>query len=201
MRRTAILILTCLALVACDRNPGGSGEPITPPPRPTPAAETRPAPTATTASAGGLAWDAPAPFVSRPPENAMRAAEYQVRDHEEATLAVFYFGTGQGGDVQSNLDRWLGQLTQPDGRPTREVARIEQRRVNELPVTTVDATGTFVGRLGMADTAPERPGWRVLGAIVEGPQGPVFFKLTGPAAGVEAASDAFDRLVESVRPG
>jgi hypothetical protein len=200
MRRIVLVLLAGLALVACDRNPGGSTERARPPAPATSRPEPAPRAPARTASAGGLTWEAPAPFVSQPPANAMRAAEYEVRGHPDATLAVFYFGAGQGGDVQSNLDRWLGQLSQPDGRPTREAARIENRRINELPVTTVDATGTFVGRLGMGDTAPERPGWRVLGAIAEGPQGAVFFKMTGPAAGVEAAAEAFEALVQSIQP-
>lgn len=192
MKRLVLALGVLLSVgCSCSRGPSGSG--------PTSAASEAPrreaAPTA-----GGLTWDAPAPLVARAPDNAMRAAEYEVREHPEARLAVFYFGAGQGGDVQSNIDRWLGQLSQPDGRPTSEVARVEPRTVNGMRVTTVDATGTFVGRLGMGDDAPARPGWRVLGAIVEGPEGPVFFKLTGPEVGVETAAAAFDRLVESVRP-
>lgn len=195
MRRSIPLLLGLLASAGCERNPHGSGEPAgaTPPPS-APSAAPR------SATAGGLRWTAADPLLPRAPENAMRAAEYVVREHPDAVLAVFYFGGGQGGDVRSNIDRWLGQLTQPDGRPTTEVARITRRTVNELPVTRVDATGTFVGRLGMGDTAPARPDWRVLGAIVEGPEGPVFFKMTGPVAGVEAAADAFETLVESVHP-
>jgi hypothetical protein len=41
--------------------------------------------------------------------------------------------------------------------------------------------------------------YRVLGAIAEGPVGPVFFKLVGPAATVEKAAGAFDTLVGSLQ--
>lgn len=153
--------------------------------------------------AGGVSWTDPSePLVYRAPENAMRAAEYEVRGHEGATLGVFYFGNdpGGGGTVQSNIDRWLAQLTQPDGRPTSEVAQIDRRTTHDLPVTIVDARGTFDGRLGMGGDAPPRPGWRVLGAIVEGPEGLVFFKLTGPEAAVRAAEESFEELVGSIHP-
>jgi len=40
----------------------------------------------------------------------------------------------------------------------------------------------------------------MLGAIVEGTQGPVFFKLTGPGADVDRAKSAFDALLESLKP-
>jgi hypothetical protein len=45
----------------------------------------------------------------------------------------------------------------------------------------------------------KRPGYRLLGAIVEAPQGNVFFKLTGPLATVGAAEPELDALVASIR--
>ena len=38
-----------------------------------------------------------------------------------------------------------------------------------------------------------------LGAIVEGPEGLVFFKLTGPAATVRSASAEFDAMLHSLK--
>lgn len=196
MRIAAIIVLALVAS-ACDRGPEGSGPRARPAAEPSPRAEPE-----MQAIAGGLTWDAHDPLVYRAPENALRLAEYDVRGHAGTTLGVFHFpaAVGGGGDVQSNIDRWLGQLTQPDGRPTREVARVERREVGGLPLTIVDARGTFVGRLGMGGGGGERPAWRVLGAIAEGPEGPVFFKLLGPEAGVAAAEGAFDELVASIRP-
>jgi hypothetical protein len=53
--------------------------------------------------------------------------------------------------------------------------------------------------MGGGPTEPT-PGSRLLGAVVEGPGGPWFFKITGPAATVTAAAPAFDAMLRSVRP-
>ena len=47
-------------------------------------------------------------------------------------------------------------------------------------------------------TAPAnpKPGYRLLGAIVEGPEGAVFFKLTGPEKSVTAAEKTFRKMLE-----
>lgn len=129
----------------------------------------------------------------------MRAAEYIVRDHPDAELAVFHFGRGQGGSVDDNVARWLGQFSQPDGRDTADVATVEHREYGGLPTTFIDTTGTFSGMRGEA-AAEGAGGQRMLGAIVEGPDGLVFFKLIGPADAVGEAEDAFTRLLESLHP-
>jgi hypothetical protein len=44
------------------------------------------------------------------------------------------------------------------------------------------------------------PGYRLLGAIVEGPGGSLFIKLTGPAKTVAAQQKNFDQLLASIQP-
>ncbi|MCC7542435.1 MAG: hypothetical protein IT379_39825, partial [Deltaproteobacteria bacterium] len=143
-------------------------------------------------TAGGVRWTVPDAFVSERPASSMRAAQYRVPraqgDAHDAQITVFYFGPGQGGAVQDNIDRWVGQVQQPDGRPSSEVAQTDRRTVNGMPVTIVSVAGRLGGG-GMPGMppAPEIERGQLLGAIVEGPQGPVFFKMTGPAATVTAA--------------
>jgi hypothetical protein len=49
--------------------------------------------------------------------------------------------------------------------------------------------------------APEaKRDFALRGAIAEGPDGAVFFKLTGPRRSVVAAGKAFDALVASLKP-
>lgn len=151
-------------------------------------------------SAGGLAWHAEEPLVARRPSSSMRAAEYAVRDHAGAELTVFHFGSDQGGSVDDNVARWVDQFEQPDGRPSRDAAVVERAEVNGIRVTKVDVSGAFAGMRGMGGGGAAQPGYRMLGAIAEGPGGMVFFKLTGPEEAVGAAEDAFESLLASLHP-
>jgi hypothetical protein len=67
-------------------------------------------------------------------------------------------------------------------------------------VSWVAAAGTYdPGSMGMAPSEP-LPGWRLLGAVVEGDGGPWFFKMVGPEETVEAAREDFFTLLRTVRP-
>jgi hypothetical protein len=129
----------------------------------------------------------------------MRLATYTVTPGGEC--GVYYFGSGQGGSVDANLDRWIGQFLQADGKPSKEAAKIAKRTVHGLVVTTVDVSGAYTGMGGpTAQPGPAMPGYRMLGAIVEGPQGSIFFKFTGPAKTVSANQSAFDKMIASLGP-
>jgi hypothetical protein len=149
--------------------------------------------------AGGVAWHVVPPLAPHAPSSPMRAAEYVVGDHPDTTLAVFHFGPGEGGSVDDNIHRWVDQFTQPDGRPSRDVAIITHGEAGGLPVTFVDVSGAFRGMRG-GETPVAADDQRMLGAIVEGPQGLVFFKLSGPNATVGSVADAFAETIASVHP-
>jgi hypothetical protein len=51
----------------------------------------------------------------------------------------------------------------------------------------------------MNPSAKPVPGYRLLGAIVEGPGGNLFFKLTGPAQTIAANQKNFDQLLASIQ--
>lgn len=133
----------------------------------------------------------------------MRAATYLIApesgDPEGAECAVFYFGSDQGGDVESNIQRWISQFDQPDGSPSTKVASTGQLEVDGLAVTTVEVSGTYTASMGPGSGAKSnKENFQLLGAIVEGPEGAVFFKMTGPAKTVGAARSGFDALIKSV---
>jgi hypothetical protein len=125
----------------------------------------------------------------------MRAAEYGVLGDPQAELSVFYFGAGQGGAVDSNIARWLGQLSQPDGSDTTKKAKRADKTLHGVAVTTVEATGAYSG--GMGSSGPIEHA-ALLGAIATGSEGPVFFKLVGPAPAIDKARASFAALVDSL---
>ena len=153
--------------------------------------------------AGGLTWSAPTGWEAQG-ERPMRVATYRIApakgDTEPAELAIFYFGAGQGGAAEANVKRWLGQFQKPDGTPvTEKDAHTQKQTVNGLPVTLVDVKGTYSGGGPMMGPSAPKPGYRLLGAIVEGPQGPLFFKLTGPERTVASADKGFRKMLDSIK--
>jgi hypothetical protein len=96
--------------------------------------------------------------------------------------------------VDANLERWIGQF-QPAAKSKRST-----KKVNGVQVSLADVSGTYTAHGGsMSKAQGDKPGWRLLGAIAETPQGAVFFKLAGPAKTVAAASKGFDAIVGSLK--
>lgn len=150
-------------------------------------------------SAAGVQWTAPAGWkaeAARP----MRAATYTVApatgDRDPAECGVYYFGAGQGGGIDANLDRWRSQFTDPNGRTTP--AKIDKSQVHGLRVTRIDTSGSYSGMGGPMAANPQRvPGYRLLGAIVEAPGGNIFVKFTGPMKTIAANQQKFEQLLAS----
>lgn len=152
---------------------------------------------------GTLAFDAPDGWTTRPPASSMRTAEFVLPkaggDAEDGELIVYFFG-GTGGSVEANIDRWIGQMQQPDGRPSRDAARRAERTVNGLAVTLLDISGTYVAetRPGAAERH-NKPGYRMRAAVVTTPRGPYFIKAVAPARTMERWAGAFESFVSSLR--
>jgi len=153
-------------------------------------------------SVAGLHWTAPAGWKNegaRP----MRAATYIVApasgDRASAECVVYFFGEGQGGTVDANIERWKGQFRTPDGHPA--AAQIAKRTSHGLTITTIDASGEYSGMGGpLAGEQRAVSGYRLLGAIVEGPRGNVFVKFTGPVKTIAANEKKFEQLVATFEP-
>jgi len=147
----------------------------------------------------GLKWTAPAGWKNLGSQT-MRAATYSVPaapgDKEDSECVVYFFGQGQGGPIQANMDRWKGQFQTPDGKPAP--AKIATRTVNGIPVTTIDVSGNYSGAGGpLAQTKSLQTGYRLLGAILVNPGGNIFIKFTGPAKTLAANQQKFEQLLGS----
>lgn len=150
------------------------------------------------AQSGGpvaVKWTTPGRWKAGPPKE-MRTATYLIPaatgDSEDAECAVF---TNIGGGVQANIDRWVGQFEKTDGPQIQK-----QTTINGLTVTTVEVSGTFKGGgPTMGQSSAPKTDYRLLGAIAEGPEGEVFFKLTGPGKTVAAAQGEFEAMLKSLK--
>ena len=156
------------------------------------------------APASGLAFTAPAGWKTRPAASTMRVAEFVVPrapgDGEDAEVIIYYFG-GTGGSADANVDRWIGQVQQPDGSPSKDKAKREQQTVNGMKVTLIDVSGTYVAEVRPGSTERHnKPGFRVRAAVVETPKGPYYVKMTGPAKTVAATEADFAAFLRSLKP-
>jgi hypothetical protein len=156
----------------------------------------------TPSEAAGLKWTAPAEWLVQP-ERPMRVGTFTIPaakgDTEPAELAIFYFGQGQGGGVDANVKRWVTQFQKADGSSVEKEAKTKQEKFGGFQATTVDVKGTFAGGGPMMGPSTPKTGYRLLGAIVEGPEGAIFFKLTGPEKTVASAEKPFRKMLEGLK--
>lgn len=155
----------------------------------------------TLASVATLTFTPPATWKPVKTTSSMRVAQFALPGSGEADaeLVVYYFG-GSGGTVEANIERWLGQMQQPDGKPSSAVAKRESRTINTMKVTLVDVGGTYVAEMTPGSAQRHnRPNFRLRAAVIETPNGPYFIKLTGPAKTVAAADKAFEQFIASLK--
>ena len=151
-----------------------------------------------------LTFDPPAGWVAKKPASSMRVAEFALpkteKDSEDASLVVYYFG-GTGGSVQANLDRWIGQMQQPDGRDSKVVAKSSALTSKAgLKITLLDISGTYIAEVTPGSSERfNKPNFRQLAAVVETKDGPYFVKVVGPAATVARWEPAVRTFLASLR--
>ena len=149
-----------------------------------------------------LEYTAHPDWIEEQPASSMRKAQYRLPGREgagDAEMAVFFF-PGTGGSVRANLDRWYGQFKQPDGSETSSHAEENMRTVNNLEVTIVYVTGTYLqstSPMMMGGAVEEKPDYAMLAAIAGTSGGPWFFKVTGPQKTIDGWRNEFVQFTES----
>jgi len=126
----------------------------------------------------------------------MRKAELKVVDEKtkaKAEIVFYHFGQGPAGGTQANVDRWLGQFSEPRDKIN---AKTEESTVGKHKVTYVSAEGTYKSGMPGGPQTP-MPNYALLGAIIEASEGSVFVKMTGPKELTKFATADFKKMVES----
>ena len=145
-------------------------------------------------SSAGIQWTIPTGWTEQA-ARPMRVATYTIpaaKGADAGECGVFYFGKNQGGTPQENIARWGSQFEGAPS-PTTSVETVAGMKVHR-----VQTSGTYLAPAGpMMQSQGKKPGYRLLGAIVEAPEGNVFFKCTGPAATIAASERAFEGMVKS----
>jgi len=167
-------------------------------------AATPPAPATTGSSSGPVAYDVPDGFVAETPSSGMRLAQFRLPGDAagDASLVLYYFGPASAGSTRANLDRWIGQMKQADGGSSVDRARTDSWTNDAgLAVSLVDVEGTYAAGAmpGMAESPTGGEGQRMIAAVVETPQGAVYFKAVGPEATVDRWEDDLLSMLRSAR--
>lgn len=146
-----------------------------------------------------LTWTAPSQWVVDRPSSPMRRAQYRIDGPAgPAECAVFYFGRVDAGDAKASASHWTTLFRTPDGAVVDD-ARISETMVGDVRVTRVEVNGAYAGGISGAPAADKpRPDHELLGAIAHGPDGPLFLRIVGPRATIEAARADFDTLIRSL---
>lgn len=151
---------------------------------------------------GPFALAVPKAWTEKPITSSMRAAHFALpaaKPNHDAELIVYYFGPDGAGSDEDNIARWLEQITQPDGKATKDVAKVEKLKVAGQDASYISVTGKYTPMaMGGGPNAPVDDAM-MLAAIVKSPSGPYYFKLTGAKSTVQAQSQAFRTLVTSLK--
>lgn len=144
---------------------------------------------------GQFEFQRPDEWKSIKPASRMRAAQLQVPGKDgPGEVVFFYFGPSQGGGVQANVDRWLGQFEESRDRLN---AKIEKRKGSDGKgsFTLVSAQGTFLSGSPFGPKT-RKPDHALFAGILEHREGAVFVKMTGPISTVERSKEPFRSMVE-----
>jgi hypothetical protein len=147
-------------------------------------------------TAGGVKWTVPATWTEQAARQ-MRVATYTIpaaKGSDAGECGVFYFGKGQGGSIDENAARWGSQF-EGGGAPKTSVETVAGFKVHR-----VRTAGTYLAPGGpMMQSQGKKPGWQLSGAIVEAPEGNVFFKCVGPEKTIAEAEADIDGLLKSLK--
>ncbi len=166
------------------------------------ALQTRSTPSETSQVPGELRFKAADGWIEEKTTSSMRVAQYKLPkaagDEEDGSLVLYYFGQGQGGGTAANIERWVNQMQQPDGRPSKEKAKEEPLNVNGLKVTTVDVIGTYTPEVAPGSRSfYNKPGYRLQAAVVETPKGSYYLKVVGPVKTIGQWEQAIANYIKS----
>jgi hypothetical protein len=142
----------------------------------------------------------PAGWATAPTTSSMRLAQYTIPGRDgsvAAEVVVYFFGKGQGGNVEANLTRWKAQFSTPDGAAVYE--KVTRDSTGAFPVTVAEYRGTYARGIGAGDAGSAKPGQSLIAAIAETPRGTLFFQLFGATENVSPQRDALVGFVKSLK--
>ena len=108
-----------------------------------------------------------------------------------------------GGTIEANIDRWIGQFKQPNGKNSKDTAKTDKKKIAGIEVHLVDIAGTYKDMPAgpfAGGKSIDRENYRMLAAIISGGPaiGNYFIKFYGPAEIVSNNEKAFHKMIDSL---
>ncbi|MCE0484757.1 MAG: hypothetical protein LV479_11035 [Methylacidiphilales bacterium] len=153
---------------------------------------------------GDLKFTIPSRWKTEPTESPARAGQWHIpiphaEDGEGAEAVVFYFGAGVGGSAQDNIGAWNATMLDPNGQPA--TADVQHHDTGGLKISEVTLLGTYNQPVTTPGLPPQpHANYGLFGAVIESPQGNIYWRITGPAPLITANLPLFRKIIESVRP-
>ena len=148
---------------------------------------------------GAISFKLPDGWQAQTPKSSMRRAELSAPGPAgPAELIVYFFGEQGAGSAKANINRWVGQFSNPDGSPVSNPKQ-SSSKVSGFEVSKLEVAGQYAGGMGpTGQPLPPQSDQRLIAAIVETPGGPYYFKFLGPSQTVTQNTGAFDQLIGSI---
>lgn len=218
--KTLPVLAICLFALGAAGSPLSAQTPPEPPkksdPLPAPKPAPKPSPTPAPEAAAGtplaerklvevgpLRIPLAAGWVEETPTSRLRAAQAALpapaAGGPAAELTVYHFGKEQGGDAAANVARWKDQVERPEGLSAEEHAKETRREVAGLPVTMLEMRGRYLGSRfpGQPEPTPIDDA-RLVGVIIEHPDGNWFIKVAGARATMDHHAKSIEAMIAGI---
>jgi hypothetical protein len=152
---------------------------------------------------GALKFTIPSKWKIEPVESPSRGGQWRVPplhgEGEGGEVVAFYFGPGVGGTPKENIEAWIGTMFNAEGNPA--AAEIKHHVMGGFKISQVVIFGTYNQVISLPGVPPaHKSNYGLLGAVIENPQGNIYWRFTGPEALITATLPLFNKVVDSVKP-
>ena len=118
---------------------------------------------------------------------------------EGGEFVAFYFGPGLGGTAKENIEAWISTMFNAEGNPA--AAEVKHHVTAGFKISQVVIFGTYNQVISMPGVPPQpKANYGLLGAVIENPQGNIYWRFTGPEPLITANLPLFNKIIDSVKP-
>ncbi|MEA3296313.1 MAG: hypothetical protein U9R56_00430 [candidate division Zixibacteria bacterium] len=114
-------------------------------------------------------------------------------DKKPATMAIYYSGKDVRGNWKKDFERWIRWISFPDGRDPKSAALTHDREVDGMTAHVLSIFGNcnVPAERSVSGQVVQGNKYRLVGIVLEAPEGDVVFELNGPDYTARIMIEAF----------